>query len=160
MARTGAPVDAVSRPAVHAVIGGFHIVRPLNDDYINKAIEEFRQLDPDYLITAHCTGDRFYDLACEALCDKVIHSAAGTRFRIRECLGSSRAKCLLLAQSKHPTVSRQCPVLGVKRTWRFQCAMSAFDPYREASVRFCCDARFQRWRRSSTSLASLMRAAR
>jgi 7,8-dihydropterin-6-yl-methyl-4-(beta-D-ribofuranosyl)aminobenzene 5'-phosphate synthase len=65
---------------VHAVIGGFHVVPPLGDDYINKTIDEFRGIDPDYLITAHCTGDRFYDLARAALGDKVIHSAVGTRF--------------------------------------------------------------------------------
>jgi 7,8-dihydropterin-6-yl-methyl-4-(beta-D-ribofuranosyl)aminobenzene 5'-phosphate synthase len=38
------------------------------------------QTEPDYLVTAHCTGDRFYDLARQALGDKVIHSAVGTRF--------------------------------------------------------------------------------
>lgn len=65
---------------VHAVIGGFHVVPPLGDDYINKTIGEFRDIDPDYLVTAHCTGDRFYDLARVALGDKVIHSAVGTRF--------------------------------------------------------------------------------
>jgi len=65
---------------VHAVLGGFHIVPPLGDDYIHKTIEEFREIDPDYLIVGHCTGDRFYDLARAALGDKVIHSAVGTRF--------------------------------------------------------------------------------
>jgi len=65
---------------VHAVIGGFHIVPPLGDDYIHQTIAEFRSIDPDYLIPAHCTGDRFYDLAREAMGDKVIHSAVGTRF--------------------------------------------------------------------------------
>jgi 7,8-dihydropterin-6-yl-methyl-4-(beta-D-ribofuranosyl)aminobenzene 5'-phosphate synthase len=65
---------------VLAVIGGFHIVPPLDDGYINRTIEEFRQIDPAFLITAHCTGDRFYDLARAALGDKVIHSAVGTRF--------------------------------------------------------------------------------
>ena len=74
-AKAAAGVDKV-----HAVIGGFHVVPPLGDDYINKTIEEFREIDPDYLITAHCTGDRFYDLARAALGDKVIHSAVGTRF--------------------------------------------------------------------------------
>jgi len=73
-------IEASGVNKVHAVIGGFHIVPPLDDVYINKAIEEFRQIDPDYLITAHCTGDRFYDLARQALGDKVIHSAVGTRF--------------------------------------------------------------------------------
>ena len=64
---------------VHAVIGGFHVVPPLGDDYINNTIEEFRAIDPKYLIVGHCTGDRFYDLARAALGDKVIHSAVGTR---------------------------------------------------------------------------------
>jgi 7,8-dihydropterin-6-yl-methyl-4-(beta-D-ribofuranosyl)aminobenzene 5'-phosphate synthase len=65
---------------VHAVLGGFHIVPPLGDDYIRSTIDEFIAIDPDYLIVGHCTGDRFYDLAREALGDKVIHSAVGTRF--------------------------------------------------------------------------------
>jgi 7,8-dihydropterin-6-yl-methyl-4-(beta-D-ribofuranosyl)aminobenzene 5'-phosphate synthase len=65
---------------VHAVIGGFHIVPPLGDDYIRQTIDAFREIDPDYLVPAHCTGDRFYDLAREAMGEKVIHSAVGTRF--------------------------------------------------------------------------------
>ena len=65
---------------VYAVIGGFHVVPPLGDDYIHKTIEEFRVIDPDYLIVGHCTGDRFYDLARLALGEKVIHSAVGMRF--------------------------------------------------------------------------------
>jgi 7,8-dihydropterin-6-yl-methyl-4-(beta-D-ribofuranosyl)aminobenzene 5'-phosphate synthase len=65
---------------VFAVLGGFHIVPPLDDAYIRTTIEEFRKIDPDYLIVGHCTGDRFYDLARDALGDKVIHSAVGTRF--------------------------------------------------------------------------------
>ncbi len=65
---------------VLAVIGGFHIVHPLGDDYCHATIEEFRAIDPDYIIVGHCTGERFYDLARAALGDKVIHSAVGTRF--------------------------------------------------------------------------------
>ncbi len=73
-------MEASGIDKVYAVIGGFHVVPPLGDDYINKTIEEFRQIDPDYLMVGHCTGDRFYDLARAALGDKVIHSAVGTRF--------------------------------------------------------------------------------
>jgi 7,8-dihydropterin-6-yl-methyl-4-(beta-D-ribofuranosyl)aminobenzene 5'-phosphate synthase len=65
---------------VHAVIGGFHIVPPLGDDYIHQVIAAFRDIDPDYLVLAHCCGERFYDLARAAFPDKVIHSAVGTRF--------------------------------------------------------------------------------
>jgi 7,8-dihydropterin-6-yl-methyl-4-(beta-D-ribofuranosyl)aminobenzene 5'-phosphate synthase len=71
-------VSGISK--VHAVIGGFHIVPPLGDDYIRQTIEAFQEIDPDYLIPAHCTGDRFYDLALIAMPDKVIHSAVGSRF--------------------------------------------------------------------------------
>ena len=62
------------------MIGGFHIVPPLDDDYIRRAIAEFRAIGPQYIIAGHCTGDRFYDFARAELGDKVIHSAVGTRF--------------------------------------------------------------------------------
>jgi 7,8-dihydropterin-6-yl-methyl-4-(beta-D-ribofuranosyl)aminobenzene 5'-phosphate synthase len=65
---------------VHAVIGGFHIVPPLGDDYIRQTIAAFQDIAPDWLVPAHCTGDRFYDLAREAMGDRVVHSAVGTRF--------------------------------------------------------------------------------
>jgi len=65
---------------VHAVIGGFHIVPPLDDNYIRQTVAAFQEINPDHLIPAHCSGDRLYDLAREALGDKVIHSAVGTRF--------------------------------------------------------------------------------
>jgi hypothetical protein len=32
---------------VHAVIGGFHIVPPLGDDYIRQTIAAFQEIDPD-----------------------------------------------------------------------------------------------------------------
>jgi 7,8-dihydropterin-6-yl-methyl-4-(beta-D-ribofuranosyl)aminobenzene 5'-phosphate synthase len=73
---------------VHAVIGGFHIVPPLDDAYMRRVIAEFRDISPDYLMPAHCSGDRFYDLARSELGDKVIHSAVGTRF-VFQAPGSS-----------------------------------------------------------------------
>ena len=39
-------------------------------------------------------------------------------------------RCPLLAQSGHGLVRCKCPLLGVKRTWRFALQMSAFDPKR------------------------------
>jgi 7,8-dihydropterin-6-yl-methyl-4-(beta-D-ribofuranosyl)aminobenzene 5'-phosphate synthase len=75
-----AAMSASGIDQVLAVIGGFHIVPPLDDDYIRQAIAEFRAIDPKYIIVGHCTGDRFYDLARIEFGDKVIHSAVGTRF--------------------------------------------------------------------------------
>jgi hypothetical protein len=37
-----------------------------------------------------------------------------------------RTRCPLMAQSGHPTVARQCPLLGVKRTSKFKSVTSAF----------------------------------
>jgi 7,8-dihydropterin-6-yl-methyl-4-(beta-D-ribofuranosyl)aminobenzene 5'-phosphate synthase len=65
---------------VHAIIGGFHIVPPLTDDYIWQVIAAFKEINPDFLIPGHCAGERFYDLVRAELPDKVIHSAVGTRF--------------------------------------------------------------------------------
>jgi 7,8-dihydropterin-6-yl-methyl-4-(beta-D-ribofuranosyl)aminobenzene 5'-phosphate synthase len=73
-------MKAAGTDKVHAVLGGFHIVPPLDDAYIRRTIEEFKKINPDHLIVGHCTGDRFYDLARDAMGDKVIHSAVGTRF--------------------------------------------------------------------------------
>jgi 7,8-dihydropterin-6-yl-methyl-4-(beta-D-ribofuranosyl)aminobenzene 5'-phosphate synthase len=64
---------------VHAVIGGFHIVPPLDDAYIHQVIASLQEINPDYLIPGHCSGDRFYDLARDAMGDKIIHSAVGMR---------------------------------------------------------------------------------
>src|SRR3974377_2564705 len=56
---------------VHAVVGGFHIVPPLDDAYIRMVLADFKEINPDYLMLGHCSGDRFYDLARDALGDKV-----------------------------------------------------------------------------------------
>src|SRR5262249_3163454 len=50
-------------------------------------------------------------------------------------------RAIHLAQSGHPEMSAICPLLGVKRTKSKRGAMSAFDPKRTLSGRFCCDAR-------------------
>jgi 7,8-dihydropterin-6-yl-methyl-4-(beta-D-ribofuranosyl)aminobenzene 5'-phosphate synthase len=75
-----AAMSASGIDQVLAVIGGFHIVPPLDDVYIRQAIAEFRAIGPKYIIAGHCTGERFYDLARSELGEKVIHSAVGTRF--------------------------------------------------------------------------------
>lgn len=65
---------------VHAVIGGFHIVPPLTEEYMREVVGELKKIDPDYVMPAHCSGEQFYDIARSALPNKVIHTAVGTRF--------------------------------------------------------------------------------
>lgn len=44
---------------VHAVIGGFHLVRPRTDDEARRIVAEFARIDPTYIIPMHCTGQVF-----------------------------------------------------------------------------------------------------
>ena len=65
---------------VHAVIGGFHLVPPLNDDYFRRIIAALKEINPDYLMPAHCTGEPFYDLVRQEMPGKVFQSNVGTLY--------------------------------------------------------------------------------
>jgi 7,8-dihydropterin-6-yl-methyl-4-(beta-D-ribofuranosyl)aminobenzene 5'-phosphate synthase len=65
---------------VHAIIGGFHILPPLTETYIRDVVTELKEINPDYIMPAHCSGDQFCDIARAALPSKVIRSTVGTRF--------------------------------------------------------------------------------
>jgi len=65
---------------VHAVIGGFHLVPPLNDDYFRQVIAALKEINPDYLVPAHCVGEPFYDMLRQEMPGKVFQSNVGTRY--------------------------------------------------------------------------------
>jgi 7,8-dihydropterin-6-yl-methyl-4-(beta-D-ribofuranosyl)aminobenzene 5'-phosphate synthase len=65
---------------VHAVIGGFHLVPPLTDDYFRQVITTLKEINPDYLMPAHCTGEPFYDMARREMPGKVFQSNVGTNY--------------------------------------------------------------------------------
>jgi 7,8-dihydropterin-6-yl-methyl-4-(beta-D-ribofuranosyl)aminobenzene 5'-phosphate synthase len=65
---------------VHAVIGGFHLVPPLDDAYFRQVIAEFKAINPDYLMPAHCTGEPFYDMVRQEMPGKVFQCNVGTRY--------------------------------------------------------------------------------
>ena len=65
---------------VHAVIGGFHLVPPLNDDYFRQVIAALKEMSPDYLMPAHCVGEPFYDMVRREMPGKVFQSNVGTRY--------------------------------------------------------------------------------
>ena len=43
---------------VHAVMGGFHLSGPNFEPVIGRVIEEFRKINPDYIIPTHCSTGR------------------------------------------------------------------------------------------------------
>ena len=65
---------------LHALIGGFHLVPPLGDDYVRQAVDDIRTLNPDFVVAAHCTGERFYDMARAAMPGRIVQANVGSRF--------------------------------------------------------------------------------
>jgi 7,8-dihydropterin-6-yl-methyl-4-(beta-D-ribofuranosyl)aminobenzene 5'-phosphate synthase len=72
-ARTVSGIDKV-----HAVIGGFHLA-PYQQDYLRQTIASLREIDPDYVIPLHCTGEPFFDLAKAEIPTKLLRAYTGTR---------------------------------------------------------------------------------
>jgi 7,8-dihydropterin-6-yl-methyl-4-(beta-D-ribofuranosyl)aminobenzene 5'-phosphate synthase len=64
---------------VHAVIGGFHLA-PYPDDYVRQTITGLKEMDVDYIIPLHCSGEVFYELAKAEMPAKLLRSYTGTRF--------------------------------------------------------------------------------
>jgi 7,8-dihydropterin-6-yl-methyl-4-(beta-D-ribofuranosyl)aminobenzene 5'-phosphate synthase len=64
---------------VHAVMGGFHLA-PFKEDYVRQTIAGLKEIDPDYIVPMHCTGEPFWDLARGEMPDKLLRAYTGTRF--------------------------------------------------------------------------------
>ena len=65
---------------VHAVIGGFHLVRPRTVAEAQRTVAEFAQIDPTYIIPMHCTGEVFIAEALRVMPHKVVRSYVGSQF--------------------------------------------------------------------------------
>jgi 7,8-dihydropterin-6-yl-methyl-4-(beta-D-ribofuranosyl)aminobenzene 5'-phosphate synthase len=65
---------------VHAVVGGFHLVRPRTDEEARRTVAEFARINPTYIIPMHCTGEVFIAEALRVMPEKIIRPYVGTRF--------------------------------------------------------------------------------
>jgi 7,8-dihydropterin-6-yl-methyl-4-(beta-D-ribofuranosyl)aminobenzene 5'-phosphate synthase len=63
---------------VHAVIGGFHLA-PYKEDYVRDTVAALKQIDPDYVVPLHCTGEPFFEIAKAEMPTKLLRSYTGTR---------------------------------------------------------------------------------
>ena len=70
---------AAGTDKLHAVVGGFHLIPPLTDDYVRRSVAELNAMKPDFVIPAHCAGERFYDVARTEMPNQILRSAVGTR---------------------------------------------------------------------------------
>jgi 7,8-dihydropterin-6-yl-methyl-4-(beta-D-ribofuranosyl)aminobenzene 5'-phosphate synthase len=64
---------------VHAVIGGLHLA-PYKEDYVRNTVAAIKDMDVDYIIPLHCTGEPFYEVAETETPNKLLRSYTGTRF--------------------------------------------------------------------------------
>jgi 7,8-dihydropterin-6-yl-methyl-4-(beta-D-ribofuranosyl)aminobenzene 5'-phosphate synthase len=64
---------------VHAVIGGFHLA-PYKEDYVRETVSSLKEIDPNYVVPLHCTGEPFYEIAKAEMPTKLLRSYTGTRF--------------------------------------------------------------------------------
>ncbi len=64
---------------VHAVMGGFHLVRPRTEEEARATAAALKDLDPTYIIPMHCTGEVFIAEAIRLMPDKVIRPYVGNR---------------------------------------------------------------------------------
>jgi len=75
--RRAQAVSGIER--VHAVVGGFHLVRPRTEDEARRTVAEFARMNPTYIIPMHCTGETFIAEALRVMPQKIIRSYVGTR---------------------------------------------------------------------------------
>lgn len=64
---------------VHAVLGGFHLA-PHPIEYLRDTVAALKQIDPDFLIPMHCTGEAFISIAMQEMPAKTIRSSTGSRY--------------------------------------------------------------------------------
>ena len=63
---------------VHAVVGGFHLVRPRTEAEAMATVTEFAAINPTYIVPMHCSGDVFIAEALRVMPEKIIRSYVGT----------------------------------------------------------------------------------
>ncbi len=63
---------------VHAVIGGFHLA-PHSPEYCRDTVMALKEINPDLVVPAHCTGETFIAIASQEMAGKVARSSTGTR---------------------------------------------------------------------------------
>lgn len=63
---------------IHAVMGGFHLA-PEKDGYVQDTVAALKDLNPDFVLPMHCTGDLFARLVERDMPGKLIRINTGTR---------------------------------------------------------------------------------
>jgi 7,8-dihydropterin-6-yl-methyl-4-(beta-D-ribofuranosyl)aminobenzene 5'-phosphate synthase len=63
---------------VHAIVGGFHLA-PAPEEIVDKTVQAFKAIDPDYIIPEHCTGSNTIFAVHRQMPTKLVMPSTGTR---------------------------------------------------------------------------------
>ncbi|MBA4418873.1 MAG: MBL fold metallo-hydrolase [Syntrophus sp. (in: bacteria)] len=67
---------------VHAVIGGFHLSNA-EPETIKKTVADLKEIAPDHIIPAHCTGFEAIRLFSEEMAEQFTLNTAGTKYTFK-----------------------------------------------------------------------------
>ena len=65
---------------IHAIIGGFHLPDGLDTATIQNTISDLKSLDPDWLVPAHCTGQKAILSLVKELPNSIIQNSVGSQY--------------------------------------------------------------------------------
>jgi 7,8-dihydropterin-6-yl-methyl-4-(beta-D-ribofuranosyl)aminobenzene 5'-phosphate synthase len=69
-------------PSLTGLFGGFHLTGPAFEPIIEPTVQALRELSPDVIVPAHCTGWRAQHRLAAELPDAFIPNAVGTTFTL------------------------------------------------------------------------------
>jgi 7,8-dihydropterin-6-yl-methyl-4-(beta-D-ribofuranosyl)aminobenzene 5'-phosphate synthase len=64
---------------IHAVVGGFHLVKPRTQAEALATAAALKEINPAYIVPMHCSGEVFIAEATRLMPDKVVRSYVGNR---------------------------------------------------------------------------------
>lgn len=64
---------------IHAVMGGFHLAGPFFEPIIDRTTQEFKKINPTYIIPTHCTGRKAIMEMEKQMPEQFILNMAGTK---------------------------------------------------------------------------------
>jgi len=67
---------------IYAVLGGFHLTDDLFEPIIPSVVQCFREMAPEVIVPAHCTGWRAVHALAAALPESFVQNSVGTRFAL------------------------------------------------------------------------------
>jgi 7,8-dihydropterin-6-yl-methyl-4-(beta-D-ribofuranosyl)aminobenzene 5'-phosphate synthase len=78
-------------PALHALVGGYHLNGPAFEPVIPPTVDALTELDPHLLVSGHCTGWRAQHALAAALPAAWVPSSSGTTFRLTAPTAAAQA---------------------------------------------------------------------